>query len=389
MQLFWNVCVFVRLIFFLGLSIHGLSQEEMRIAMDARRFLPGDTLKINCVVPEWVNSNRNGVLHIWIQDVQNRNAWKLRYPVMQGIVSPQLLINASLPPGQYAFYCQLHTQPFYINAKLKEKYRQDSIMVTVQLKNDDLITGAVAVKDQQKLWLGKIVFEEQATVFFSPYKNAKINYIDASIITPLDSSFTPIADTTLLVKIGNSVGNSETDTSYKVNFDYFTGNDLGTLKNVEVVAKKKTEIEKFNEATTTGYFKSDNAYIFGGAENQLTANISIFDYLRGRVPGLQFARGNFPGSYSVTWRGLSPDFFLNEIGVSAETIALVSPADVSMIKVFRPPFMGAFLGGPGGAIAVYTRSGGAGYGNGTFYANKFVVNGYTPLVYTLKGISTQ
>ena len=155
------------------------------------------------------------------------------------------------------------------------------------------------------------------------------------------------------------------------------------------MAKKKTEIEKFNEATTTGYFKSDNAYIFGGAENQFTANISIFDYLRGRVPGLQFARGNFPGSYSVTWRGLSPDFFLNEIGVSAETIALVSPADVSMIKVFRPPFMGAFLGGPGGAIAVYTRSGGAGYGNGTFYANKFVVNGYTPLVYTLKGISTQ
>lgn len=32
-------------------------------------------------------------------------------------------------------------------------------------------------------------------------------------------------------------------------------------------------------------------------------------------------------------------------------------SDVAYIKVFRPPFFGAYLGGSGGAIAVYTRRG--------------------------------
>lgn len=388
MQLHRTVCVVVSIIFLLVVSFPGFSQEDMRISITGDRFMPGDTLTLECVVPEWVNSNRNGVLHVWMEDTQKRNAWKLRFPVMQGKVSPQLIIDASLPAGQYVLYCQLHTQPFYVNAKLKEKYRQDSIMVTMQLKNDELITGAVAVKDQQKFWLGKIIFEEQATVFFSPYKNSKINFIDASIATPLDSAFTPIAETTLFAKIGNT-STEDAEQSYTVNFEYFTGKEMGTLKNVEVIGKKKTEIEKFNEASTTGYFKSDNAYVFGGLENQFSANISIFDYLRGRVPGLQFTRGKFPGAYTVSWRGATPDFFLNEMGVTAESLALVSPADVAMIKVFRPPFMGAFLGGPGGAIAVYTRSGGTSYGNGPFYGNKFVVNGYTPIVYRLKAISTQ
>ena len=80
-----------------------------------------------------------------------------------------------------------------------------------------------------------------------------------------------------MVKIGNEVVESVADESYRVNFEFFTGKDLGTLENVEVVGKKKTEIEKFNEATATGFFKSDNAYIFGGAEHQFSANISIFD----------------------------------------------------------------------------------------------------------------
>jgi len=37
----------------------------------------------------------------------------------------------------------------------------------------------------------------------------------------------------------------------------------------------------------------------------------------------------------------------------------VSMNDVAMIKVFRPPFFGAMGGGAGGAIAVYTKKGGA------------------------------
>lgn len=51
--------------------------------------------------------------------------------------------------------------------------------------------------------------------------------------------------------------------------------------------------------------------------------------------------------------------------------------DVAMIKVFRPPFMGAPGGGSGGAIAIYTKKGAAMNDNikGLSYAN---IAGYIP-----------
>ena len=53
--------------------------------------------------------------------------------------------------------------------------------------------------------------------------------------------------------------------------------------------------------------------------------------------------------------------------------------DIAYVKVFRPPFMGGFGGGSGGAIAIYTRRGndvratpGKGLNNNT-------VTGYSPI----------
>lgn len=53
-------------------------------------------------------------------------------------------------------------------------------------------------------------------------------------------------------------------------------------------------------------------------------------------------------------------------------------ADVAMIKVFRPPFLGAFGGGAGGAIAVYYKKGVSRNSNakGLDHAT---ITGYTPV----------
>jgi hypothetical protein len=59
----------------------------------------------------------------------------------------------------------------------------------------------------------------------------------------------------------------------------------------------------------------------------------------------------------VSWRMSATSFFLNEIQVDASVLATVSMSDIGLIKVFRPPFVGARGNGPGGAIAVYTLRG--------------------------------
>jgi hypothetical protein len=46
-------------------------------------------------------------------------------------------------------------------------------------------------------------------------------------------------------------------------------------------------------------------------------------------------------------------------------LANVNVNDIALVKVFRPPFMGGFGGGAGGAIAVYTKKGGDNAGDPT------------------------
>jgi hypothetical protein len=365
----------------------GAAQEPMSITLNKEKFEHGDTIQLQSEVPGWEGAVKLGVLHVWIEDFEHKNLWKFRYPVINGKANAYLTIHDSFPPGNYAFYFQLHNQPFYINGKLKKNYKGDSLRFTMLLSNNEIINGKIEVVNEQKFYLGNLVFEKHATFFLSPLKEKNINSIDATLITKLDSSFTPLADTMVRVTIGTITGKTALEESYVFDERIFLGEAGGTLDNVEVIGKKKSLAESFNNEIPTGFFRGNDGYIFDGLETPFFG-ISIFDYLYSRVPGVQFVRGNFPGGYSITWRGLEPTFFLNELQVSADNIAIVPPSDIAMVKVFRPPFAGAPLGGQGGAIAIYTKQGK--YGSvAPIFLNRFLVNGYTPLIYELNTITNE
>ena len=106
---------------------------------------------------------------------------------------------------------------------------------------------------------------------------------------------------------------------------------------------------------TTGVFKGfNNAYMLvTETDPAALASFTVFQYLQGRVAGLIIDNSR---AYSpvVSWRMSTTSFFLNEMQVDASVLATVSMNDIGLIKVFRPPFIGARGNGPGGAIAVYT-----------------------------------
>ena len=74
-----------------------------------------------------------------------------------------------------------------------------------------------------------------------------------------------------------------------------------------------------------------------------------------RVAGLQITGSG--QQMSMSWRGGTPSLYLNEMMGDLSLVQNTPMTDVAMIKVFRPPFMGGFGGGSGGAIAVYTKKG--------------------------------
>lgn len=131
------------------------------------------------------------------------------------------------------------------------------------------------------------------------------------------------------------------------------------LEAVTVTARKKPPVQVLDEKYTSGLFRSGDGYQFDLINDPIaTSRLNIFTYLQGKVPGLQISGGGIGGAPALSWRGSSPQLYLDQMPVDAQMLSGIPVTDVAYVKVFRPPFFGAAGGGAGGAIAVYTRRGG-------------------------------
>ena len=132
-------------------------------------------------------------------------------------------------------------------------------------------------------------------------------------------------------------------------------NKTKTLETVKIFSKPKSLQQKLDEQYTSGFFSGGDGYTFTMDDDPFAKSaISILDYLKGKVAGLQISADG----QSASWRGSETSIFLNESNTDISMLQSVSMTDVAMIKVFRPPFFGATGGGAGGAIAIYTKKGG-------------------------------
>lgn len=372
---------FLTLLLLFGLS-PAWAQLKMEISMDRETYLPGDTIRFKCRIPDWEGSEKIAALNLWIENSTHELQWKLRYPIIIGLSEGELVLPAAFPKGRYAFFFQMQDEFWGVYGSFDQFYKNKTVDYALVLDNNDLVSGSVPVSKEGNFKLPRHVFPGQAKLFFSEVKKQKIvnSDINITIRTPLDSGFVPVADTFLLRSIG-SADAADTASGYVFDREIFTGKNGGTLDNVTISAKKKTRVEEFDEAVSSGMFRSPDAYILSGLDDQFSTYFSILDYMVGRIPGFQAIRRPPGLDYQITMRGETPSFFLDEIPVFPETIVMVPVNDIALVKVFRTPLVRSFVGGAGGVIAVYTKRGG-GLG-GKSYKNTFPVNGFTPLVFTL------
>ncbi len=152
------------------------------------------------------------------------------------------------------------------------------------------------------------------------------------------------------------------------------------LSEVVVKSKVKTPIEELEDKYASGLFSGDSRQTIDLLNSDEAINYeNIFDYLQFRVPGLKITLPNYETTtpddplnmaesgarYEVFYRqnpsvsSLGPipmTIFLNEVITSTNVIASIPASRIVMIKVFSN-FMGAWGGGAGGALAIYTRKG--------------------------------
>ncbi len=259
--------------------------------------------------------------------------------------------------------------------------RTKEVMGILQLKNqgNEMLTSKV--EDDGSFAFPDLVFYDTAQMFyqFNNDKNkdltSRASFNMKSSLLNLPMSLQP----QVTWKYGYNMKDTVLTKNRQVAAKYFTQltpQKTKVLQTVVIKTKQKSKKQLMDEEYASGLFSGGDGYTFI-TEDDPFANSSqtVLAYLQGKVAGLQVSlTGSRP---SLTWRGGSPSLFLNESPAEIESIQSVPMSDVAMIKVFRPPFIGAFGGGSGGAIAVYYKKGVA--RNDAKGLDHATVTGYTPV----------
>jgi len=150
------------------------------------------------------------------------------------------------------------------------------------------------------------------------------------------------------------------------------------LKEVVVTGRVKSNEQKMDEKYASGMFSGGDSRNFDVANDPFAAGSqSIFQYLQGKVAGLQINTGANPPS--MTWRGGSPVIYLDEIQTDPSFLQSLNMNDVAYVKVFSPGSVGVISSRGGGAIAVYTKKGGDRTTNDKTGLGYVQITGYTPV----------
>ena len=137
---------------------------------------------------------------------------------------------------------------------------------------------------------------------------------------------------------------------------------------VVVYSNVKSTMEAMDKKYANGLFRGGDALNFSMLTPNAQSFPTVFHYLMGKVPGMQISFGpdtlnglsGIWGMPNIKWRSNYGDdvkLFLNEFLIKPDRLLEININDIAYIKVFRPPFLGAALGAPNGAIAFYTKLG--------------------------------
>jgi hypothetical protein len=108
-----------------------------------------------------------------------------------------------------------------------------------------------------------------------------------------------------------------------------------TMENVTVRTKTKSPVQVLDEKYASGLFGGGDGYQFDLVNDPLArSQTNIFNYLRMKIPGLQYSEGMPP---TLQWRSGTPDLFLDQVKTDVSMISGVSVSDIAFVKFFRPP----------------------------------------------------
>jgi hypothetical protein len=287
-----------------------------------------------------------------------------------------LLLRAYYAPGIFRIAGTVNTKKTQVPVK--------AILIT---SNQQFYNKELVLKDNNRFSLPPMVFQGKASLAFNynyPDKKRR-DHPDIVLDNTIASlHFDQQVFSQKLTGLSSQNKNGPTQQDKRPGTTNPSDSNYKTLNEVKISGVKKTPIEKFNDETSSGFFKDINEKTIDCLTND---NILSFpdciSYLQSQVAGITTATEKF-GNTAIKWRGHQMKaFFIDEIPVDIDQVLGMNTADIAMIKVYAPPFFGAGGNGDGGALAIYTRRGEYRRADTNAHQWLFTVRGYASPVHML------
>jgi hypothetical protein len=358
---------------FIFTTAHSYASDSLYVKINKHEFKKGDTINFEANFYYDTIDKARITLNVWIENVDKSVRYKFRYPLINGYVEAALVIQDSIPDGNYAVNFLVQKDLMQLRGRIKNfNPKSKGVNYLMIAKKKMTYFGMVNPDPQGYFKTSKLLFEDTAKFIFSEI-GRKTNNLYIDLNTMIDSTFSPLVTQSEIITVGNP-NKIDTSLAQHYAFDINATGPKFTLKEVVVKSVKKSKMELYDETYSSGLFKFGSPTVFDGIESdQIMYSIDVFNFLQARVPGLQVT--NNMGSYELKWRGGPVDIFLDEFPVDTEVAHFVNTSDIAMIKLFAPA-----TGGPSGngTIAIYTKRGA--YADDRSRRYFFAVKGYTPYV---------
>ena len=346
--------------------------DQLDIQLNQSIFQPGDSLRLKVAYNEGSAQKKQSpaTLELIIEN-ENGVRTRLRWPMIDGQASGTLFLPDSMPPGKYTLLAGLQQLSFEVIGQVKNARNIGTLQALLLTKTGDWVEQEVSIAPDGTFAIRNWLFEDNALLAFYSAKRSHQS-LDISISTQLDSSAVPLAVAGRTFYIGNPPAAVRQTLDKSVETPEALFADRGTLlPAVTVRATARSRADQFNAEHVSGLFQSGDERLISVFDDPSAVSFNnIFNYLKGRVAGLQIAPTG-----QARWRGGPVTFFLDEVRASPQQIASIPMPDIAIVKAYPPSFLGAPGGGAG--LAVYTRRGDeASY----LPADRqvFKVRGYTP-----------
>jgi hypothetical protein len=296
----------------------------------------------------WLSDNQLRLFDQWIQ------AQQIWYPAMKDLLSDT---SASRLPRAETGY--IHIRGKVDNLSEKKTKKAGSMNLIISAGNNEKEMVQAELGEDGSFYLEDLFYYDSVSVYLQPNG---ITITDENRIALMTNFMA--GNPTQRLSVPKLQLLPSADSLAQVQQKYAADKRIldsmaasNTLQEVVVTTRVKKRIEEIDEKYTTGIFSSDGIPFDIVSDRFANMQPNVFSYLQGRVAGLQISTQSF-GAPTLRWRGDQVAVFLNEVQLTdPSALNNIPMSDVAYIKVFRPPFFGAYLGGSGGAIVVYTRRG--------------------------------